>query len=60
MIKGDKKKWENYRGIPIFYSKYKVFYRILLNCIVRYAEDCLGPMQLPEMHMYHIIAIIYN
>lgn len=43
--KGDKKKCDNYRGISLLNSAYKVFSRIILNRMVPYVEDCLGEYQ---------------
>jgi hypothetical protein len=43
--KGDKTKCNNYRGISLLISAYKVFSRILLNRIISYSEDCLGEYQ---------------
>jgi len=36
---------ENYRGISLLNSAYKVFARVLLNRIVPYVEDCFGVYQ---------------
>ncbi|KAL4084353.1 hypothetical protein QTP88_028176 [Uroleucon formosanum] len=43
--KGDKTKCDNYRGLSLLNSAYKVFSRILLNRMVPYVEDCLGEYQ---------------
>lgn len=43
--KGDKTKCENYRGISLLNSAYKVFAKILLNRLTPYAEENLGRYQ---------------
>jgi hypothetical protein len=43
--KGDKLKCDNYRELSLLYSAYKIFARVLLNCIVPYAESCIGDYQ---------------
>ena len=43
--KGDKTKCENYRGISLLNSAYKVFAKILLNRLTPYVEENLGRYQ---------------
>ena len=43
--KGDKTKSENYRGISLLNSAYKVFAKILLNRLTPYVEENLGRYQ---------------
>jgi len=43
--KGDKTKCENYRGISLLYSAYKVFAKILLNRLTPSVEENLGRYQ---------------
>ncbi|KAL4126110.1 hypothetical protein QTP88_010339 [Uroleucon formosanum] len=43
--KGDKTKCENYRGISLLNSAYKVFTKILLNRLTLYVEENLGRYQ---------------
>jgi len=43
--KGDKTECNNYRGISLLNSVYKIFSKVLLNRLTPYAEECLGEHQ---------------
>jgi len=43
--KGDKIECNNYRGMSLLNSVYKVFSKFLFNRLIPYVEECLGEYQ---------------